>query len=163
MLDVPVMSDTSSLPPLAVVFGADHAGVVLKDHLAAALRAEGFAVHDCGTNGPESVDYPDFAHRVAAAVLDGTAQFGVLVCGSGIGMAIAANRHPGIRCALAHDVTSARLGRAHNNANVLALGARLVGETVALDCLRAFLATGFEGGRHIRRLDKLTPSEHQPA
>jgi ribose 5-phosphate isomerase B len=153
------MSEAGSTPPLAVAFGADHAGAALKDHLAAVLRAEGFAVQDLGTTGAESVDYPDFAHRVAAAVNTGTAQLGVLVCGTGIGMSIAANRHKGIRCALAHDVTTARMGRAHNNANVLALGARVVGEAVALDCLRAFLATGFEGGRHVRRLDKLNPND----
>ena len=149
------MSQAGSIPPLAVAFGADHAGVALKDHLAAVLRAEGFAVQDLGTTGSGSVDYPDFAHRVAIAVSGGAAQLGVLVCGTGIGMSIAANRHQGIRCALAHDVTTARMGRAHNNANVLALGARVVGEAVALDCLRAFLATGFEGGRHVPRLDKL--------
>lgn len=157
MLEVPAMSEANSTPPPAVAFGADHAGVALKDHLAAVLRAEGFAVQDLGTTGSDSVDYPDFAHRVAVAVSGGVAQLGVLVCGTGIGMSIAANRHPGIRCALAHDVTTARLSRLHNNANVLALGARVVGEAVALDCLRAFLATGFEGGRHVRRLDKLNP------
>jgi ribose 5-phosphate isomerase B len=149
------MSETTTLPPLAVAFGADHAGVALKDTLAAALRAEGFAVHDLGTTGSDSVDYPDYADKVAAAVADGTVQLGVLVCGTGIGMSIAANRHPAIRCAVAHDVTSARLSRAHNNANVLALGARLVGELVALDCLHAFIATGFEGGRHAPRVAKL--------
>ncbi len=105
------------------------------------------------------MDYPDFAHRVAAAASAGVAQVGVLVCGTGIGMSIAANRHRDIRCALAHDVTTARLRRAHNNANVLALGARVVGEAVALDCLRTFAATSFEGGRHVRRLDQLNPSE----
>jgi ribose 5-phosphate isomerase B len=153
------MSQAGFTPPLAVAFGADHAGVALKDHLAAVLRAEGFAVRDLGTTGSDSVDNPDFAHRVAAAVSAGVAQVGVLVCGTGIGMSIAANRHRDIRCALAHDVTTARLSRAHNNANVLALGARVVGEAVALDCLRAFLATGFEGGRRVRRLDQLNPSE----
>ncbi|HTC08818.1 MAG TPA: ribose 5-phosphate isomerase B [Acetobacteraceae bacterium] len=153
------MSQAGFTPPLAVAFGADHAGVALKDHLAAVLRAEGFAVRDFGTTGSDSVDNPDFAHRVAAAVSAGVAQVGVLVCGTGIGMSIAANRHRDIRCALAHDVTTARLSRAHNNANVLALGARVVGEAVALDCLRAFLATGFEGGRRVRRLDQLNPSE----
>jgi ribose 5-phosphate isomerase B len=163
MLDLPPMSSTDSIPPLAVAFGADHAGVTLKDQLAAALRAEGLAVCDFGTHGPDAVDYPDFAHKVADAVADGSAQLGVLVCGSGVGMSIAANRHPGIRCALAHDVTTARLARAHNNANVLALGARLVGEAVALDCLRAFIATGFEGGRHRARLAKLNPAETVPA
>src|ERR1039458_3684434 len=131
------MSKPPTPPPLAVAFGADHAGVALKDTLAAALRAEGFAVHDLGTTGSDSVDYPDYADKVAAAVADGTVQLGVLVCGTGIGMSIAANRHPAIRCAVAHDVTSARLSRAHNNANVLALGDRLIGEVVALDCLRA--------------------------
>jgi ribose 5-phosphate isomerase B len=155
MLDVPAMSDPTTMPPLAVAFGADHAGVQLKDYLAATLREEGFAVHDFGTTGTEPVDYPDYAHRVAAAVAEGTVQLGVLVCATGIGMSIAANRHPAIRCAVAHDVTSARLSRAHNNANVLALGARVIGQMVAPDCLHAFVATGFEGGRHAPRLAKL--------
>jgi ribose 5-phosphate isomerase B len=149
------MSATSTLPPLAVAFGADHAGVALKDALAAALRDEGFAVHDLGTSGAGAVDYPDYAHRVATAVAQGTAQLGVLVCGTGIGMSIAANRHAAIRCAVAHDVTSARLSRAHNNANIMALGARVVGQAVALDCLHAFIATGFDGGRHAPRVAKL--------
>jgi ribose 5-phosphate isomerase B len=149
------MSDPATLPPLAVAFGADHAGVALKDALADALRAEGFAVHDLGTTGTEPVDYPDYAYRVGAAVAEGRVQLGVLVCGTGIGMSIAANRHPAIRCAVAHDVTSARLSRAHNNANVLALGARVIGPAVALDCLHAFIGTGFEGGRHVPRIAKL--------
>jgi ribose 5-phosphate isomerase B len=152
------MSQATTPPPLAVAFGADHAGVALKDQLVAVLRAEGFAVHDLGTTGTGPVDYPDFAHRVAAAVADGKVQLGVLVCGTGIGMSIAANRHPAIRCAVAHDVTSARLSRAHNNANVLALGSRLMGPLVALDCLRAFIGTGFEGGRHAERIAKLSPA-----
>ena len=101
------------------------------------------------------MDYPDFAHRVCAAVEDGRARFGVLVCGSGIGMAMAANRHPGIRAAVLHDATEARLTRAHNDANVAAFGARLVGPEVALDALRAFLSTAYEGGRHDRRIAKL--------
>jgi ribose 5-phosphate isomerase B len=103
------------------------------------------------------VDYPDFADAVAAAVLDGRARFGLLVCGTGIGISIAANRHPGIRCALVHDVTGARLSREHNDANVIAVGARVTGPEVALDALRAFLATPFGGGRHARRVKKLTP------
>ena len=157
MLDVPPMSDASPVRPRTVALGADHAGYALKDHLAASLRAQGHAVRDLGTFGPERVDYPDVAHRVARAVAGGTAELGVLVCGTGIGMSIAANRHPGIRCALVHDVTSARLAREHNDANVLALGARMLGEMVALDCLATFLATAFEGGRHSHRLAKLTP------
>jgi ribose 5-phosphate isomerase B len=104
------------------------------------------------------VDYPDFAHAVCEAVADKRADYGILVCGTGIGMSIAANRNPAIRCALVHDVTTARLTRAHNDANVLALGARIIGEEVALDVLKAFLETNFEGGRHERRLAKLTPA-----
>jgi ribose 5-phosphate isomerase B len=140
-----------------VALGSDHAGIALKAPLREALEAAGHPVLDMGTNGPESVDYPDFANAVAAAVLEGRARFGVLVCGTGIGISIAANRHAGIRCALVHDVTGARLAREHNDANVLALGARVIGPEVALDATRAFLATDFAGGRHERRIRKLTP------
>jgi ribose 5-phosphate isomerase B len=140
-----------------VALGSDHAGVALKAALKQALEEAGHPTLDMGANGPESVDYPDFADAVAAAVLDGRAVLGVLVCGTGIGISIAANRHPGIRCALVHDVTGARLSREHNDANVLALGARVIGPEVALDALRAFLATPFGGGRHERRVRKLTP------
>lgn len=138
-----------------LALGADHGGVELKAKLAAALVAAGHQVRDYGTDGADSVDYPDYAHAVCAAVEENQADFGILVCGSGIGMSIAANRHAGIRCGLVHDVTTARLTRAHNDANVLALGARVIGEEVALDILRVFLATDFEGGRHQRRLAKL--------
>ncbi|MGG5808166.1 ribose 5-phosphate isomerase B [Falsiroseomonas sp. CW058] len=140
-----------------VALGCDHAGPALKQALREALEAAGHPTLDMGTHGPESVDYPDFANAVCAAVLDGRARFGVLVCGTGIGISIAANRHPGIRCALVHDATGARLTREHNDANVLALGARMTGVEVALDALRAFLATPFGGGRHERRVRKLTP------
>ncbi|MDE2200286.1 MAG: ribose 5-phosphate isomerase B [Rhodospirillales bacterium] len=149
------MNDTA---PLDVAIGCDHAGFPLKAPLVAALVAAGHRVLDMGTSGPGRVDYPDHAHPVCAAVESGRARFGVLICGSGIGMSIAANRHGGIRCVLAGDATAARLGRAHNDANVLALGARLTGEEVALDALAAFLATAFEGGRHVGRLAKLTPA-----
>ncbi|HYZ32280.1 MAG TPA: ribose 5-phosphate isomerase B [Crenalkalicoccus sp.] len=142
---------------LPIALGGDHAGLPLKRVLRAALEAAGHRVLDFGTEEAESVDYPDFAHLVCAAVQDGRAMRGVLVCGSGIGMAIAANRHPGIRCAVLHDTTEARLCRAHNDANVAAFGARLTGPEVALDALRAFLDTPYEGGRHDRRLDKLSP------
>lgn len=150
------MTDTGTKP--AVAIGADHAGFPLKAALAEALREMGHAVLDLGTDGTASVDYPDFAHAVCRAVAEGRARVGVLVCGTGIGMSIAANRHPEIRCALAHDATGARLARAHNDANVLALGARMTGAEPALDALRAFLATPFEGGRHARRVAKLTPA-----
>lgn len=140
---------------LILALGADHGGVALKNRLAAALVEAGHEVRDYGTDGPASVDYPDFAQAVCAAVEEKKADFGILVCGTGIGMSIAANRHRGIRCGLVHDVTTARLTRAHNDANVLALGARIIGEEVALDILQAFLGTEFEGGRHERRLSKL--------
>ncbi len=139
-----------------IAFGADHAGVELKQALATRLAEDGYRVVDLGTHGPDSVDYPDFAAVVAAEVANGRAARGVLVCGSGIGMAIAANRHPGVRCANCHDVTGARLARQHNDANVLALGARLIGPAQAADCLNAFLDTAFEGGeRHSRRVAKM--------
>jgi ribose 5-phosphate isomerase B len=140
---------------LIVAVGADHGGVGLKSRLAAALLEAGHQVLDFGTDGPASVDYPDFARAVCRAVGKNEADFGILVCGTGIGMSIAANRHADIRCGLAHDVTTARLTRAHNNANVLALGARIIGEEVALDILGAFLSTAYEGGRHDRRIEKL--------
>ncbi len=145
--------------PLTIAIGGDHAGLPLKRALQEALAARGHGLLDFGTNEAASVDYPDFAHQVCAAVQDGRARFGVLVCGSGIGMAIAANRHPGIRAAVLHDSTEARLTRAHNDANIAAFGARLTGPEVALDALLAFLATPYEGGRHDRRLAKLSPPE----
>jgi ribose 5-phosphate isomerase B len=147
---------------LIVAVGADHGGLHLKNRLAAALLDSGHQVQDFGTDGPESVDYPDFAAAVCNAVTNSNAELGILVCGTGNGMAIAANRHPGIRCGLATDVTTARLTRAHNNANVLALGARITGEEVALDILAAFLSTAYEGGRHDRRIAKLDRSEVLP-
>jgi len=144
---------------LIIAAGADHGGVALKNRLAAALIEGGHQVLDFGTDGTASVDYPDFARAVCTAVAQAEADFGILVCGTGIGMSIAANRHPAIRCGLAHDVTTARLTRAHNNANVLAIGARITGEEVALDILGAFLSTPYEGGRHDRRIAKLNPTE----
>lgn len=135
--------------------GADHAGYALKDRLAEAARGLGWAVADCGTNSAASVDYPDIAHAVSARIEAGSARLGLLVCGSGIGMAIAANRHPGVRCAQVHDATEAQLARRHNDANILSLGARLTGEAIAFDALRAFLDTEYEGGRHDLRLAKL--------
>jgi ribose 5-phosphate isomerase B len=140
-----------------VALGSDHAGVTLKATLRDALEEAGHPVLDLGTQGTDSVDYPDFGTAVAAAVAEGKARFGVLVCGTGIGISIAANRNPAIRCALAHDATTARLSREHNDANVIALGARIIGPEVALDALKAFLATPFAGGRHERRVRKLSP------
>jgi len=139
--------------PIAIA--SDHAGYDLKQILVDEIAALGYEALDLGTDGPASVDYPDFGEALAAVITEGRADRGVLVCGSGIGIAMAANRHAGIRAAPCHDETSARLTREHNDANVLALGARLVGVEVAKDCLKAFLKTEFEGGRHARRVAKL--------
>lgn len=141
-----------------IALGADHAGVALKDTLRDWLREAGHPVLDMGTDGSASVDYPDFAAQVAAAVADGRARFGVLVCGSGIGMQIAANRNPAVRATVLHNTTEARLTRAHNDANVACFGARTTGEEVVRDALAAFLATEYEGGRHARRVAKLSPT-----
>jgi len=138
-----------------IAFAADHAGFELKSQLKTVVAELGLAALDLGTEGPDSVDYPDFAERLVQAIRDGRATRGVLVCGTGIGISIAANRHPWIRAAVCTSVSAARLTRQHNDANVLALGARLVGPQVARDCLEAFLTTPFEGGRHARRVAKL--------
>lgn len=141
--------------PETVAIAADHAGFDLKEVLKAELGALGCEVLDLGTTGLQSVDYPDFAEALARTLDEGRATRGVLVCGTGIGISIAANRHRNVRAALCHDTSSARLARAHNDANVLALGARLIGPEVAKDCLRVFLSTPFEGGRHAGRVAKL--------
>jgi len=138
-----------------IAIASDHAGVELKGALKAELEAMGRRVLDLGTHGPESVDYPAFADALAEALRDGRAARGVLVCGTGIGISIAANRHRHVRAALCHDSASARLARAHNDANVLALGARLTGVETAKDCVHAFFDTAFEGGRHARRVAML--------
>jgi ribose 5-phosphate isomerase B len=134
---------------------ADHAGFELKDLLRKALEEEGYAVLDLGTSGPQSVDYPDYADRLAKALAEGKAARGIAVCGTGIGISMALNRHRHVRAALCHDSTSARLAREHNDANVLALGARLIGVEAARDCLKTFLKTEFAGGRHAPRIAKL--------
>jgi len=138
-----------------VAIASDHAGFSLKTTLIADLSAMGHDVLDLGPSGTDSVDYADFAHALARALTGGRADCGVLVCGSGIGISMAANRHRGVRAALCHDSLSARLARQHNDANVLALGERLIGVEVARDALRTFLETPFEGGRHARRVEKI--------
>jgi ribose 5-phosphate isomerase B len=139
-----------------IAIAADHAGFALKEALKDELRRAGLAVLDLGTDGPQSVDYPDFADKLAEALKAGRARRGVLVCGTGIGISIAANRHRHVRAAVCHDVSSARLARQHNDANVIALGARLIGDETAKDCVRVFLDTAFDGGdRHNRRVAKM--------
>ena len=138
-----------------IAIASDHAGFEFKSVLKKDLEAMGYDAIDLGTDGLDPVDYPDFAARMAEAVADGRVAWGVLVCGTGIGISIAANRHRELRAALCHEAVSARLARAHNDANVLVLGARTTGIEVARDCLKVFLATAFEGGRHERRVAKL--------
>lgn len=141
---------------MRIALAADHAGYVLKDELVRWLSDNGHEVEDLGTNGPESVDYPEFGSKLARVVGSGGAERGIAVCGSGIGIAIAVNRDPRCRCAHVNEPLSAELARTHNNANVLALGARLVGPDMAKACVEAFLGAGFAGGRHQRRVDQLS-------
>lgn len=140
---------------LTVAIANDHAGVALKQLLQAEVNALGFTPLDLGTNSSDSVDYPDYGDLVAKAVTDGRAQFGIAICGSGIGISIAANRHAGIRAALCSSGLAAELSRQHNDANVLCLGARLIGDAEAKECVKRFLTTQFEGGRHAKRVEKL--------
>ena len=139
-----------------IAVASDHAGFDLKETLKRDLQEVGYAVLDLGTNSTASVDYPDFGKAMGEAIASGKAERGVLVCGSGIGISIAANRNPQVRAVLAHDATSARLAREHNDANVVAFGQRLTGIEVAREALKVFLATPFEGGRHAGRVAKLS-------
>lgn len=140
---------------MRVALGADHAGFELKNALKRVLDELGVAYDDFGTSSPESVDYPDFAEAVAKSVVERRFDRGILVCGTGIGMSIAANKVAGIRAALASEVEAATLSRQHNDANILTLGARLTPADRAADILRAFLTTEFDGGRHGRRVEKI--------
>ena len=142
-----------------VAIASDHAGYLLKADIGNLLKERGYSVLDLGTDGPDSVDYPDFADALADALRDGRAARGILICGTGIGISIAANRHRHIRAAHCHDTTEARLSRQHNDANVIALGARTLGPEVAKDCVSVFLETAFEGDsnpRHGRRVGKMS-------
>ena len=139
----------------AIAVGADHGGYPLKERIAFRLREQGHDVVDCGTNSAEAVDYPDFALAVAEKVAAGECRFGVIVDGAGIGSAMVANKVPGVRAALCYDVSSARNSREHNHANVLTLGAGLIGENLAVEIVEAWLATPWGEGRHARRVDKI--------
>ncbi len=142
-----------------IIIGSDHGGVVLKTALKSYLNRRGYKVTDAGTNGDASVDYPDFGQKVAESVIAGEVELGILICGTGIGMSIAANKIPGIRAALVTDVFMARMAKEHNNANVLVLGGRVLDEQKACDLVGAWLDATFEGGRHQARLDKITALE----
>lgn len=144
------------MPNEVIAIACDHGGFEYKEILKSDLKKMGYEVADLGCYDGSSVDYPDYANKLADTLKEGLAQRGVLVCGSGIGMSIAANRHIHIRAALVHDALTARLCREHNNANVLVLGGRTTGIAVAQDCLKVFLETEFEGDRHQRRVDKMS-------
>ena len=143
----------------SIAIASDHAAYTMKAELAEWLREAGHDVLDLGTNGPDSVDYPDFGYALATAIADGRAEAGIALCGSGIGISIAVNRHPAARCALVSEPLSAALARQHNDANVVALGARLIGVEMAKACVTAFLDTEFLGDRHAARVDKLSHPE----
>jgi ribose 5-phosphate isomerase B len=142
-----------------IVIGSDHAGFPVKETIRKYLEAAGYAVDDQGTSSEESVDYPDYGKAVGERMASKKADLGIAVCGSGIGISIAANKVSGIRAALAHDVMTARLAREHNDANVLALGGRIITAEAALEMVRIFLTTASLGGRHQRRLDKIAQIE----
>ena len=139
-----------------IVIASDHAAIEMKAMLVAHLQAAGHQVVDLGPGGVDSVDYPDFGYKIADSIAGGRADRGIALCGSGIGISISVNRHPACRCALVSEPLSARLAREHNDANVIAMGARLVGGEMAKACVDTFLATAFGGDRHQRRVDKLT-------
>lgn len=141
---------------MKIAVGSDHGGFELKELIISALRDMGQEVESVGCHSPESVDYPDLAEKVCALVQNGSCERGILVCGTGIGMSIAANRHQAIRAALCHEAFTARMSREHNNANVLCLGGRVIGPEIALDILKTWVETEFAGGRHQRRVEMLS-------
>ena len=140
---------------MKIALGADHGGYELKEKIKKHLTEKGIETVDMGTNSTDSVDYPKYGHLVAAAVVKKEVDFGILVCGTGIGISIAANKIKGIRAALCHNEYTAKLSRLHNDANIIALGARVLGEDLGLACVEAFVNTEFEGGRHAKRVGKI--------
>ncbi len=153
----PLMADSPTKPRIAL--GADHAGYRVKETIKKFLEEAGYRVDDLGTSSEESVDYPDYGRAVGERVARGESDLGILACGTGIGISIAANKVPGIRAAVAHDAMTARAAREHNDANVLAVGGRVVTDSQAIEIVRDFLAAQFAGGRHQRRIDKITDIE----
>ena len=169
VLDQSAASAPEEAPPVGrdhpggegIAIGADHGGYPLKERLAFRLREQGHTVLDCGTDSTAAVDYPDFAHAVASAVATGRARWGVIVDGAGIGSAMVANKVPGVRAALCYDISTARNSREHNHANVLTLGAGLIGENLAWQIIQEWLATDWGGDRHARRVGKITEIERR--
>lgn len=172
-----VLDDAGRIPPLperealerstagfeTIAVGADHGGFPLKERIAFRLKETGHDVHDCGTNSNDAVDYPDYAHEVARLVADGTCRWGIMVDGAGIGSAMVANKVPGVRAALCYDISTARNSREHNHANVLTLGAGLIGPNLALQIVEEWLATPWAEGRHADRVAKITTIENHYA
>ncbi len=144
---------------MKIALGSDHAGFSLKETIKEHLSSQGYEIIDCGTDSEESVDYPDFGAKVAKTICDGVCEKGILVCGTGIGISIAANKLPGIRAAVCHDLFTAQASREHNDANILAMGARVIASSLALEMVDLWLATPFSGGRHQRRIDKISALE----
>ncbi|MCI8478970.1 MAG: ribose 5-phosphate isomerase B [Oscillospiraceae bacterium] len=144
---------------MTIALGSDHGGFALKEHIKAYLQQEGYAVEDCGCHTPERVDYPVYARLAAEAVTAGRCEYGIVVCTSGIGISIAANKIKGIRCALCNEPYAAEMTRRHNNANMLALGGGMTGPNLAERIVHTFLTTGFEGGRHQQRVDLISALE----
>jgi ribose 5-phosphate isomerase B len=144
---------------MKVALGADHGGYELKEIIKEHLLAKGFEISDCGTNSSQSVDYPEYGFKVGKDVIEKKVDLGIVVCGTGLGISIAANKVKGIRAALCTDSYMAKMAREHNNANILALGARVIGQGLALDIVETFLATAFSGWRHTRRVDQISDFE----
>ncbi len=140
---------------MKLIVGSDHAGYPIKEKVSAFLQERGIAVEDVGTYGEESVDYTDFGEKVARKVSDGTFERGILICGTGLGMSMVANRFRGVRAALANDLFSAIMSRRHNDSNILVMGGRLIGDMLALQLVETWLDTPFDGGRHQRRVEKI--------
>lgn len=151
----------TAAPSLEIAIGADHGGFALKEKLISHLRDQGYGVRDCGTNSNDAVDYPDFAFAVARLVADGSCASGIVVDGAGIGSCMTANKVPGVRAAMCYDLSSARNSREHNHANVLTLGAGLIGEGLARQIVDEWLATPWGADRHARRVAKITDIEHR--
>lgn len=144
---------------MKIGIGSDHGGYELKEHIVDYLKEENIEYIDYGTHSMESVDYPDYGRKVGEAIVDGEVDRGILICGTGIGISLAANKVKGIRCALCSDTYSARMSREHNNANALAFGGRVLGRDLAIEIVRVWLESEFEGGRHQRRVDKISEIE----
>ncbi|MTI46876.1 ribose 5-phosphate isomerase B [Sporosalibacterium faouarense] len=146
---------------MKIALGSDHGGYELKELIKNHLEEKGIEYVDCGTNSTESVDYPEFGRKVAETVKEGTCELGIVCCGTGIGISISANKVPGIRCALCSDCYSARMSKEHNNANVLALGARVLGRDLAMEIVDTWIESEFQGGRHERRVNKISDIENK--